>query len=88
MDKPLCKCHGEPMHVNGARTAPEWRCAVRKREANREHHWHRGGREQRLERYAQRKRDGLCTRCGEPALTSSVCWDCLNEMEERYACRI
>lgn len=85
--RPLCKCHGEPMHRNGRSKRSGFRCAVKKRKRERDRHWNEGGREWRIRRYDELKRQGLCTRCKAPALTSSVCWDCLNEVEARYLLR-
>ena len=84
--RPLCKCHGEPMLRNVYyRDRISWACSVNRREQVRKHHWEGGGRERRIANYQARKAKGLCTRCGAPALTASVCWDCLNYVEERYA---
>ena len=80
--RPNCKCHGEPMHRNGP---TDFRCSVKKRARERARHWNEGGRERRIARYDALKAQGLCTRCKQPALTSSVCWDCLNDQEARDA---
>lgn len=32
-DRPLCKCHGEPMHRDGFKNGKQtWRCSVKNRE--------------------------------------------------------
>lgn len=87
-DRPLCKCHGEPMHSNGRAARAGWRCPVKKRARVREHHYNGGGRERRIAEYQRRKNEGVCTRCQAPLLTSSLCWDCLNDQEARDAIRI
>lgn len=90
MDRPLCPCHGEPMTRNG-RNRPEgpqkWTCSVTRRERSRDDYWKRGGRGQKAAMYQDRLRREVCGRCGRPRLTESVCWDCLNVMEERHAVR-
>lgn len=39
-ERPLCRCHGEPMSSDGTRNGKrQWRCAVRAREYQRERYW-------------------------------------------------
>lgn len=87
-DRPLCPCHGEPMTGNG-RNYPggpqRFTCAIGRRQRSRDDYWIRGRKEKLREKYLDRKARGVCARCEGPLLTESVCWDCLNEMEERHA---
>jgi hypothetical protein len=42
----------------------------------------------RRRRYWRRKREGVCTECGGALLSESLCWDCLNRLEEARVIRI
>lgn len=42
-------------------------------------------REIKRERYEDRKRRGVCTKCEAPLLSDTLCWDCLNDQEARHA---
>lgn len=78
-DRPLCKCHGKPMWRNPdpkMTVGFSWRCAVKASKGNAE-------RQRRLRE--RRRLDGQCVRCGADDPISVVCWDCLNQMEERHA---
>lgn len=89
MDRPLCKCHGEPMVRMGRQMYGDrklkWACGQ-----NRRSHAHaeylRFGRKRRQMMAADRKSEGLCVRCGrEPLLGDALCWTCLSYMEEHRA---
>ena len=62
-----------------------WTCAYYRRERSKHDYWERGGRQRLLAQYVDRKDRGVCVRCTQPSLSSTLCWDCLNEMEERHA---
>lgn len=89
MDRPLCKCHGEPMYRNSFLPSgkQKW-CCKRKRDATGKRHHENGGREKRLARYRDRVERGVCVKCEGPLTSSVLCWDCLNEQEARYALRL
>jgi hypothetical protein len=48
----LCKCHGEPMQTNG----PVWRCAIRRREHDRNSPQVAASRRARQDRFYHEKR--------------------------------
>ena len=62
-----------------------WVCSLYRRERSKQDYWDRGVRQRLLEQYAKRKSEGVCVRCAAPRLSDALCWDCLNEMEERHA---
>ena len=85
--RPTCACHGEPMTRNGHNRAggrQRWICTVERRQRSHDDYWKRGRREKLLAQYAERKANGVCVRCGGTPI-GTVCWDCLNDMEARYA---
>ena len=41
-------------------------------------------REYQAQRYYQRKDAGLCTKCNQPRLSETLCWDCLSN-KQTYA---
>ena len=85
--RPLCPCHSEPMSRSGwQRGKLRYVCATWRRERSRDDYWKRGGREAKAGLYAERKANGECPRCGGPPI-DVVCWDCLNQMETRFALR-
>lgn len=59
---------------------------ARKRATFRSWYYDRGGKELAMRQYAERKELGICTKCGRQlAISNSLCWDCLNYHESRYA---
>lgn len=74
VERPLCKCHGEPMHKGKkVRGEQKWRCSVRAREHNRKQRenknaWGKAHQDQKreLQRAARKryKEEGRCTVCG------------------------
>lgn len=62
---------------------PEY--AAKRKVQVREYWRNGGGREKALALYYERKAQGLCTKCGEPGLSESLCWSCLNNREEYVA---
>ena len=97
VERPTCKCHGEPM--TGSVQRGDWRCAIRNRERYRERYrsdlafaeservrmaavYRRQGRDKARKRDEDRKARGLCVKCLQPLLSEALCWDCLNRMEE------
>lgn len=62
--------------------------AERKSVEMRDNWWHHGGKERARARYDKRKDDGLCVKCGQPTLSETQCWDCLNYGEEYRAVHI
>lgn len=88
VERPNCECHGEPMVRNGNwRGVQRWTCAGARRQRSRDDYYLRGGRGRAAALYRERQNAGVCVRCARPRLTESLCWDCLDEMESRYACR-
>ena len=103
LERPLCKCHGEPMVKDGhERGRQKWQCRVVERArqarlytdpryvtkkcAHQREQWpHSEARDVKLARYQERKARGLCTKCGAPGLSETLCWDCLNYQEEYSA---
>ena len=88
VERPKCECHGEPMTRNGHNSPAgpqKWCCAIVRRERSRDDYWKRGRKENLAAVYRERVERGVCGRCEGPLLTESVCWDCLNAMEERHA---
>lgn len=88
--RPLCKCHGEPMVRNSFQPNgnQKWGCGRKRRLYGRRRYWERGEKAKRAALYQDRKRRQVCTRCEGPLTTEALCWDCLNELEERHAVRI
>ena len=88
-DRPLCRCHGEPMTRNARQASgrQKWTCAILRRQRSRDDYWLRGRREKLLAQYRERRAAGVCVRCGGRPI-GAVCWDCLNDMETRDALRI
>ena len=86
MDRPLCKCHGVPMMRNSYQKngKQKWACS-RKRSAYSKRSYEDRWRELLKVRYAERKTAGNCTRCNQPALSETLCWKCLSELEARRA---
>lgn len=89
-DRPKCPCHGEPMTKNGHNPGgpQRWVCSHFRRQRSRDDYWKRGQRQILLAQYQARKEEGVCVRCRGPLTTSALCWDCLNEQEERHALRL
>lgn len=88
--RPLCKCHGEPMVKNSRRRNGDqkWSCVLKRRSYGRRVYWEQGGKEAKAAQYRDRKSREVCTRCEGPLTSEALCWDCLNELEERSAVRI
>lgn len=72
----------------------QWVCAVKRRISKKR--WSTRNRERQLEmqRVAgrrlrmSRKEAGVCVNCGGALLSESLCWDCLNRLEEASGIRI
>ena len=92
-DRPLCKCHGEPMHK---RDGGYYRCAIKERERKRRyyeanvekerernHGYREANWEKERDRHRRRRQAlkdaGRCVNCGEPVLSETLCWECLDK---------
>ncbi len=87
MERPLCKCHGEPMLHNSRQKNgnPKWACGRNRRRLGKTDYWERGGKERRRQLYEDRQAREVCVRCEGPLTTETLCWACLSYMEDKRA---
>jgi hypothetical protein len=90
VERPACKCHGEPMLRNAHERngSQKWCCAIKRKKRAKEAYWQKGVREKLIEQYRQRVAEGVCVNCRGPLTSSVLCWECLNRQEARYAVRV
>ena len=79
-DKPVCRCHGEPMRKHASEKY--WRCAVKYAAAQASYDARNPSRRSDLRK--RLKASGLCTYCGkQPLVTEVRCGDCAIALCER-----
>ena len=87
VERPKCKCHGEPMVKNSRERngSQKWACGRNRRRHGRRVYWERGGKQHKRTQYEDRVARGVCARCEGPLTSERLCWNCLSELEERRA---